>query len=271
MLYLEGRVAIVTGGAKGMGAAICRKFASEGCTLVVNDLDIETAQKVADEITEQGGKAIANKVDQTVQEAVNASVEDAVTRFGKVDILINNAGGVAGTNSRGALGTFDMDEFDRITNINMKGPLYYLTAVVPHMKEAKYGKIVNFSSIGAMNPVVSVLPYHASKGAVEAMTRNLAFELSTYNINVNVIIPGNILTPFWENVVFPEGMSEDEFFAQTVKRQVPIQRMGTSEDVAGVALFLSSEMSDFVTGQKIWVAGGSPDVNPITVRYDVSV
>jgi NAD(P)-dependent dehydrogenase (short-subunit alcohol dehydrogenase family) len=86
-----------------------------------------------------------------------------------------------------------------------------------------------------------------------------------------VIIPGNIRTPFWEHVIFPEGMSEEEFFDQTVKRQVPIQRMGTSEDVAGVALFLSSEMSDFVTGQKIWVAGGSPDVNPITVKYDVKV
>jgi NAD(P)-dependent dehydrogenase (short-subunit alcohol dehydrogenase family) len=150
----------------------------------------------------------------------------------------------------------------------MKGPLYYLMAVVPHMKKAQYGKIVNFSSIGAMNPVVSVIPYHASKGAVEAMTRNLAFELSTFNINVNVIIPGNIRTPFWENVVFPQGMSEDEFFKETVRRQVPIQRMGTSEDIAGVALFLSSEMSDFVTGQKIWVAGGSPDVNPVTVLYE---
>ncbi|MDR0851269.1 MAG: SDR family oxidoreductase [Clostridiales Family XIII bacterium] len=271
MLYLENRVAIVTGGAKGMGEAICRKFASEGCTVVVNDLDLETARKVADEITAQGGSAIANKVDQTIQADVIASVEDTVSRYGKVDILINNAGGVAGMHGRGALGTFDMDEFERITDINMRGPLYYLTAVVPHMKKAMYGKIVNFSSIGAMNPVVSVIPYHASKGAIEAMTRNLAFELSTYNINVNVIIPGNIRTPFWGNVVFPDGMDEEEFFRQTVVRQVPIQRMGTSEDIAGAALFLSSGMSDFVTGQKIWVAGGSPDVNPVTVRYDVNI
>jgi NAD(P)-dependent dehydrogenase (short-subunit alcohol dehydrogenase family) len=268
MLYLENRVAIVTGGAKGMGAAICRKFAEEGCTVVVNDLDLESAEKVAEGIVAAGGRAKAAKVDQTKKDEVDASVADTAARYGKIDILINNAGGVPGMHGRGAIETVEMEEFDRITAINMKGPLYYLMAAIPHMKKARYGKIVNFSSIGAMNPVVSVIPYHASKGAVESMTRNLAFELSTFGINVNVIIPGNIRTPFWENVVFPEGMTEEEFFKETVRRQVPLQRMGTSEDVAGVALFLASGMSDFVTGQKIWVAGGSPNVNPITVLYE---
>lgn len=268
MLYLENKVAVVTGGAKGMGAAICRKFADEGCAVVVNDLDFENAERVAEEIRAKGGTATAGEVDQTKREQVISSVDDAVKRFGKIDILINNAGGVAGMEGRGSGETIIMEEWDRIVEINMKGPLYYMLAVLPHMKKARYGKIVNFSSIGAFNPVVCVLPYHASKGAVESMTRNLAFELSTFGINVNVIIPGNVRTPFWENVVFPEGMDEETFFRETVRRQVPLQRMGTPEDVAGVALFLASGMSDFVTGQRIWVAGGSPDVNPITVLYE---
>jgi NAD(P)-dependent dehydrogenase (short-subunit alcohol dehydrogenase family) len=265
MLYLQDRVALVTGGAKGMGEAICRKFAEEGATVIVNDLDLAGAQKVADEINANGGRAAANKVDQTKQQDVNRVVDDVVRQFGKIDILINNAGGVAGMDGRGPSDTVEMAEWDRIVDINLKGPLYYCLAVIPYMKKAQYGKIVNFSSIGAFTPTVSVLPYHASKGAVESLTMNLAFELSSHNINVNLIVPGNILTPFWNNVVIPDDMTREGFFKEIVSRQVPLQRMGTSEDVAGAALFLASGMSDFVTGQRIYVAGGCPNVLASTV------
>ena len=265
MLYLKDKVALVTGGAKGMGEAICRKFAEEGANLIVNDIDFAGAQKVADEINQNGGTAVANKVDQTKRDEVNLSVEKAKAQFGKIDILINNAGGVAGMDGRGPSYTIDMEEWDRILDINLKGPLYYCLAVIPHMKEAGSGKIVNFSSIGAFTPTVSVLPYHSSKGAIESLTMNLAFELSSNNINVNLIVPGNILTPFWDNVVIPDDMTRDEFFKDIVKRQVPLERMGTSEDVAGAALFLASGMSDFVTGQRIYVAGGCPNVLASTV------
>jgi NAD(P)-dependent dehydrogenase (short-subunit alcohol dehydrogenase family) len=265
MLYLQDRVAVVTGGAKGMGEAICRKFAEEGATVIVNDIDLPGAEKVADEINGKGGTAVANKVDQTKREEVDLAIENAVRQFGKIDILINNAGGVAGMNGRGPSYTVEMEEWDRILDINLKGPLHYCLAVIPYMKKARYGKIVNFSSIGAFTPTVSVLPYHASKGGVESLTMNLAFELSSHSINVNLIVPGNILTPFWDNVVIPDDMTREEFFAEIVKRQVPLQRMGTSEDVAGAALFLASGLSDFVTGQRLYVAGGCPNVLASTV------
>jgi NAD(P)-dependent dehydrogenase (short-subunit alcohol dehydrogenase family) len=265
MLYLENRVAIVTGGAKGMGAAICKKFAEEGCTVIVNDIDLATAQEVAAEINSKGGTAVANRVDQTNRDEVINVVEDTVNRFGKVDILVNNAGGVQGMNGRGTSETILMEEWDRIQAINLKGPLYYALAALPHMKKARYGKIINFSSIGAFTPTVSVLPYHSAKGAIESLTMNLAFEYSFHNINVNLIVPGNIQTPFWDNVVIPDDMTREEFFKEIVKRQVPLQRMGTSEDVAGAALFLASGLSDFVTGQRIYVAGGCPNVLTSTV------
>ena len=265
MKYLENRVAIVTGGAKGMGEAICFKFAEEGCTVVVNDMDEAGAVKVAEAIISKGGVAVANRVDQTDKSSVDAVVEDTVKRFGKIDILVNNAGGVAGMNGVGPSGTFTMEEWQRVLDINLNGPLHYMLAAVPHMKKANYGKIINFSSIGAFTPTVSVLPYHAAKGAIESITMNLAFELSRSNINVNLIVPGNIRTPFWENVIIPPEMNYDEFFAEIVKRQVPLQRMGTSEDVAGAALYLASGMSDFVSGQRLYVAGGCPNVLTSTV------
>ena len=265
MKYLENRVAIVTGGAKGIGAAICIKYAEEGCTVVVNDIDGSGAKTIADQIVSKGGEAVSNRVDQTDKETVDSVVEDTVRRFGKIDILVNNAGGVAGMNGAGPSGTFTMAEWQRVLEINLNGPLYYMLAVVPHMKNAGYGKIINFSSIGAFTPTVSLLPYHAAKGAVESLTMNLAFELSSHNINVNLIVPGNIRTPFWENVVIPEDMTEDEFFGEIVKRQVPLRRMGASEDVTGAALYLASSMSDYVTGQRLYVAGGCPNVLASTV------
>lgn len=265
MLYLENKVALVTGGAKGMGAAICRKFAEEGCTVVVNDMDGENAKKIADEIVANGGTANFNRVDMTDIEAVNASVDDTIKRYGKIDILVNNAGGVQGMNGVGPINTFTREEWTRVTNLNLNGPLNYLEAVVPYMKKANYGKIINFSSIGAFDPTVSVLPYHASKGAIEAITANLAFELASYHINVNLIRPGNIETPFWKNVIPPEGMTEEEMFQSIVKRQVPLGRMGTPEDIAYACLFLGSCMSDFVTGEFLAVAGGRPNVLPSTV------
>ena len=265
MKYLENRVAIVTGGAKGMGAAICIKFAEEGCAVAVNDMDADGAKAIADEIIAKGGRAVSNLVDQTDKAAVDAVVENTVARFGKIDILVNNAGSVAGLKGVGPSGTFTMEEWNKTISINLNGPLYYMLATIPHMKKANYGKIINFSSIGAFTPTVSVLPYHAAKGAVESLTMNLAFELSRNNINVNVIVPGNIRTPFWDHVVIPPEMTRDEFFSEIVKRQVPLQKMGTAEDVAGAALYLASGMSDFVSGQRLYVAGGCPNVLTSTV------
>jgi len=264
MQYLKDKVAIVTGGAKGMGEAICKKFADEGATLVVNDIDYKGAQNVAGEIVEKGGTAIANKVDVTKRDEVIAVVGDVAKQFGRIDILINNVGGIPGMQGRGNSETIEMEEWDRIINLNLNGTLHYLLAVIPFMKKVKSGKIINFSSIGCFYPTVSVLPYHAAKGGVESLTLNLAFELAPSNINVNLIVPGPVRTAFWDNIVYPEGMTHDDMCKIIAEKEVPLKRVGTPEDVAGVALFLASGLSDFVTGQRIYVSGGMPHILPQT-------
>jgi NAD(P)-dependent dehydrogenase (short-subunit alcohol dehydrogenase family) len=132
-------------------------------------------------------------------------------------------------------------------------------AAVPHMKKQRYGKIINVSSMGAVRPSVSVLAYHSAKAGIIGLTRNLAFELAPFNIYVNCIVPGPIETPFWDPL--SKGMSAEQkraFFSALAKKEVPLGRMGTPEDIAGPALFFASELSSYVTGQIMCVAGGQP-------------
>jgi NAD(P)-dependent dehydrogenase (short-subunit alcohol dehydrogenase family) len=142
-------------------------------------------------------------------------------------------------------------------NVNLKGPFLACMAVIPHMKKNRYGKIVNLSSMGAVSPSVSVLHYHSAKAGILGLTLNLAFELAPFNIYVNAIVPGPIETPFWDSLM-PPGPERDTLFAGIARKEVPLGRIGTPEDVAGPALFLASGLSDYVTGQIIYVAGGQP-------------
>lgn len=255
-MLLENRVAIVTGGAKGMGRGIALKFAEEGCDIVVNALHIEGAKKVAGEIEALGRKALAIKADISNSAEVNAMVDQTVKEFGKIDILVNNAGGVTGIQG-GDTETATEADWDKIININLKGAFLVCMAVIPHMKKQRYGKIINVSSMGAVSPSVSVLHYHSAKAGILGMMLNLAFELAPYNIYANAIVPGPIETPFWD-ALMPPGPERDAFFKAMVKKEIPLGRMGTPEDIAGPALFLASGLSDYVTGQTIYVAGGQP-------------
>jgi len=184
-------------------------------------------------------------------------VGKVITKFGKVDILVNNAGGVFGP--EGSLDDVTEEEWDKILDLNLKSQFLCCKAVVPHMKAKKYGKIVNLSSIGAVHPAVSVVHYHAAKAGVLGLTYNLAFELAPFNICVNAILPGPIRTPFWEPVI--KGIKDkDAYFAELAKKEIPLQRIGTPEDIAGAALFLASELSSYVTGETIFVGGGVPQL-----------
>lgn len=256
-MLLKDKVAIVTGGAKGMGKGIALKFAEEGAGVVLCDLDLDGAKSVAAEILATGRRALAVKTDITKSAEVAAMVAATLEEFGTIDILINNAGGVPGTHASGATGTFDEAEWERILAINLKGPWLVTEAVLPTMKQKRSGKIVFVSSMGAVSPVVSVLHYHAAKAGVLGLSLNLAFELAPLNICVNTIVPGPIETPFWDSLM-PPGPERDAFFAAVSQHEVPLGRMGTPKDIAGVALFFSSELSDFVTGQTLCVAGGQP-------------
>jgi NAD(P)-dependent dehydrogenase (short-subunit alcohol dehydrogenase family) len=256
-MYLENRVAVITGGAKGMGRGIALKFAEEGANVVLCDLDEAGCRSVAEEIEALGRRALPCKMDITDSAAIDRMVAATLDKFGTIDILINCAGGVPGTHGGGNTEHIDREEWDRIIAINLTGPFLVTQAVLPAMKAKRYGKIVFISSMGAVCPVVSVLHYHAAKAGVMGLSLNLAFELAPLGISSNTIVPGPIETPFWDSLM-PPGPEREAFFSAVSGHEVPLGRMGQAKDIAGACLFFASELGDYVTGQTLCVAGGQP-------------
>lgn len=256
-MLLENRVAIITGGAKGIGRGIALKFAEEGCDVVVNALHAEGARKVADEVNALGRQSLAIGADVSNSAAVKDMVARTIKKFGKIDILVNNAGGISLAKG-GSIETTTEEDWDRIVDINLKGQFLCCQAVVPFMKKNKYGKIINVSSMGAIHPPAPIVHYHSAKGGVISLTSNLAFELARLNINVNAILPGPIRSEFFNEMLKSMSKKEGEAFFDMLDKRVPMQRMGTPAEVAGVALFLASELSSYVTGEAICVGGGLP-------------
>jgi 3-oxoacyl-[acyl-carrier protein] reductase len=256
-MLLENRVAIVTGGARGIGRGIALKFAAEGCDVVVNALHIEGALKVAAEVKALGRRALAIKADVASSADVDAMVARTIKEFGKIDILVNNAGGT-GLDRDTLIEDTPEADWDRIVDTNLKGQFLCCRAVVPYMKKRKYGRIINISSMGAIQPPAPLVHYHAAKGGVLALTKNVAFELAPFNITVNAILPGPIKSEFFDKMLKAMTPEEGKAFFKMLDGRVPMGRMGTPEDVAGVALFLASELASYVTGDAINCGGGLP-------------
>lgn len=262
-MLLENKVALITGGAKGMGKAMALKFAGEGCDIVVCDIDIDNAVKVAGEVQAVGRTSLAVNADISSSNDVKDMVSGAIDKFGKIDILVNNAGRAGG----GDLENSTEEDWDEVLAVNLKGHFLVTKTIVPYMKKQNSGKIVFISSMGAVHPSISVLSYHSAKAGLIGLTYNLAFELASHNIYVNCIVPGPVETPFWE--VLTQGMTEGEkrdYYVALAKKEVPLGRMGTAGDIAGPALFLVSSLSDFVTGQVLYVAGGQPGM-PVNASF----
>ena len=256
-MRLKDKVALVTGASRGIGRAIALALAREGADVALNcSTSVGAAEEVAQEVKGLGRRAIVIKVDVANKAEVEKMIDKVVDEFGKIDILVNNAGGVTGVQG-GNTDTVTEEDWDKILKVNLKGAFLVCMSVIPHMKKNKYGKIINLSSMGAVNPSVSVLHYHSAKAGILGLTLNLAFELAPFNIYVNAIVPGPVETPFWDSLM-PPGPERDALFAAIAKKEVPLGRIGTPEDVAGPALFLASGLSDYVTGQIIYVAGGQP-------------
>lgn len=255
----DGQVAIVTGSAHGIGEAIARRFAEEGAAVVIADLDEKAAVETAEDIVAGGGRAIGVSVDVGKASAVDALVDRTLAAFGKVDVLVNNAGDV--TVSRHFLQS-DEAWWDHFLTTNLKSMYLTCRRVAPLMAKAGGGCIINMSSGGATRAHRGMVAYDASKGGVEALTRALALELAPYKIRVNSVVPGLIITR-------PEHAEPlaDERRNQTV----PLGRGGTPADLAGPTVFLASEDAGYMTGSTIVVDGGvlvqqrSPQVETFSV------
>lgn len=255
-MLLEDRVAIITGGTRGIGKGIALRFAEEGCSPIIADILTEGANETLEEISKKGREGFFVQCDVSNSSQVQNMVDSVIRKFRKVDILVNNAG----TGGSGARFFTEVpeEEWDLLLNVNLKGAFLCCRAVAPIMKEKKYGKIVNMSSIAAISPNQPNVHYSASKAGLLGLTMDLALQLAPFNVCVNAILPGLVPTPIW-NPFLPDGVDREAFFAGVVKGQAtPLQRMGTPEDIAGAALFLASDLSAYVTGDRILVGGGIP-------------
>ncbi len=256
-MRLEGKVAIVTGGAQGIGRATARRFAEEGAKVVIADLQADAATAVATEIEGSGGEAMGIAVDVRDRAAVQGVVGATVERFGGVDILMNNAGVIRIT----PFLEIDEAEWDLLFGVNCKGLLWFAQAAAARMiEQGRGGRIINVASQAGRRGEPLVLTYCASKATVISMTQSMALALAPHQITVNAIAPGIVDTPLWE--------SNDRRFAELLGMEVgepkrtfvatiPLGRIEQPEDVAGMAAFLASADAGYITQQCYNVDGGN--------------
>ncbi|WP_027364520.1 SDR family NAD(P)-dependent oxidoreductase [Desulfotruncus alcoholivorax] len=246
-MKLDQKVAVITGAGRGIGKAIALKFAREGARVIAADLDHGSAASVAGEIESIGGDALAVKVDVSDNLSVDSMVKEALIKYGKVDILINNAG----WDKIGLFMDSSEDTWEKVIAINLKGTIICCKALLPQMMERKYGKILNVSSdagrVGSSGEVV----YSAAKGGVIAFSKALAREMARYKININCLAPGPTDTP-----LFAEVAADNPKIAEALIKSIPLRRLGQPNDLANAAAFLVSDDAEYITGQTLSVNGG---------------
>lgn len=246
---LDGKIAIVTGAAQGIGATYAKALAAEGASVAVTD--VLATDETVKAITAKGGKALGLACDVSDARSVEAAVAATMAKFGRIDILVNNAG-LFGNLSLKPLAEITSEEFDRVMAVNVRGSFECVKAVAPHMTRQKYGKILNVASGTVFKGPPMLLHYVTSKGAVVAMTRSLARELGDAGIRVNAIAPGLVMSdnvlknPHWKGAVVDNNTA-----SRAIKREA------VPDDMIGALIFLCSPESDFVTGQTLVVDGGS--------------
>jgi 2-hydroxycyclohexanecarboxyl-CoA dehydrogenase len=241
---LDDKVTIVTGAGRGIGRGIVEKLAAEGAKVVVSDVDEESARETAGAI---GGGAVGLRADVTSKESVEAMVEEVVDRFGRVDVLVNNAG----WDKVEPFLKSNESDWERVIAINLYGTLHCCKAVLPVMVEQEYGKVVNIGSdagrVGSSGEAV----YSAAKGGIISFTKTLAREMARYKINVNCICPGPADTP-----LFAEIGEENPKLKEALQKAIPFRRLALPQDLANAVTFLASDEAEYITGQTLSVSGG---------------
>ena len=246
-MRLEGKVAIISGGARGMGATEARMFTKEGAKVVFGDVRDDLGKQVEAEINDSSGEAIYVSLDVTDLSSWQNAVDTAVSRFGKLDILVNNAGIVSNQSGDDATA----EEWDRVMDVNAKGVFLGTKVAIPEMRKAGGGSIVNISSISGMVGQHGIHPgYNASKGAVRLLTKSTAIQYAKDGIRANSVHPGPIATPMTE-----ASRADPERYQNSISR-TPMGRYGQPEDIAYGVLFLASDESSYMTGSELVIDGG---------------
>jgi len=247
---VAGRVALITGGASGIGRATALLFACEGAAIALADVNADAGERVADEIAQAGGRAFFEPVDVTRATDCQRLVERAIREFGRIDILFNNAGIIR----RATVVDLSEDDWDRVMAVNVKSIYLLSREVIPHMRKAGGGTIVNTASGWGLTGGAKAAVYCASKGAVVLLTKAMAIDHGPHNIRVKCICPGDTDTGMLREEARQLGEESSRFLAESAKR--PLGRVGTPEEIAQAALYLASDASSFVTGTALVVDGG---------------
>ncbi len=246
-MRLEGKVALISGGSRGMGAYEAELFVQEGAKVVVGDVREDEGHSLVDKIINGGGDAVYVRLDVTSETDWTAAVNEAANRYGKLDVLVNNAG----VSARGTIEETSVEDWDRVMGINSKGVFLGTRSAIPEMRKAGGGSIINISSqLGLVGMGESSPQYQASKGAVRIFSKSAAIQYASEGIRVNSVHPGPVVTPMTE-----ARRSDAEVRKRMISR-IPLGRYGESEDVAYGVLYLASDESSFVTGSELVIDGG---------------
>ncbi len=251
MKRFEDKCVVVTGAGSGFGAAIAERFAREGASVVVADLNVESSTRVAADINAAGGSACQKTVDVSEEDQVAALIQTALDTYGRLDVLVNNAGY---SHLSKVLWKISVAEFDAVFAVNARGVFLGCKHAIPTMIEQGGGAIINIASIGAIAPRPGVTPYNATKGAVLTMTKGLALEVARHNITVNAVNPVASETGFMKGATGHDVLSEE--MRATLTSTIPRGRLAQPRDVAAAVTFLASEDGEFLTGTSINVDGG---------------
>lgn len=254
LLDLTGKSAIVTGGAKGIGYGIAYRLAEAGASVLVADTDTVTAEKTAQEFANKGWKAKAATVDVSSKDDVRRMISACKEAFGSLDILVNNAG----IYPPAPVADMTEEQFERVVHVNLRSVFLTTKYASEIMKEQAGGKIINITSIDALHPsMIGLAHYDASKHGVWGFTKNAALELASHNIMVNAIAPGGIATPGVAAMSGSAPSRQATTSTEDFTAKIPLHRLGTSDEIGMVALFLASDMSSYMTGSQIVVDGGA--------------